>query len=42
MVVIGIILIEIDTFILNIDDINPTAKNPEIYINPKYIYRSKW
>ena len=41
MVVIGILLIEIDTFIFDKDDVNPSAKNPEIYINTKYIDRTK-
>lgn len=42
MVVIGIILLMLDTFTFDKDDTNPTAKNPELFIYTKYIYRTKW
>lgn len=42
MVVIGIILILIDTFTFDKNDINPTAKDDLKYIYTKYIHRPAW
>ena len=42
MVIIGIILILIDTFTFDLNDMPESAKNPTLYIYTKYIYRKAW
>lgn len=42
MVIMGIILILIDTFSFDEKDLNPSAKDPTLYIYTKYIYRTSW